>query len=44
MKIKLLLNDIKNVLIECFEELTAYDIYCSYDPKNAYFQYLRLMS
>ena len=44
MKIKFLIKNIKDGLIECFEELTEYDVYCSYYPESVYFRFLRFMS
>jgi len=44
MKIKFLIKNIKDGLIECFEELTEYDIYCSCYPESVYFRFLRFMS
>ena len=44
MKIKFLIKNIKDGLIECFKELTEYDIYCSYYPESVYFRFLRFMS
>ena len=41
MKIKFLIKNIIDGLIECFEELTEYDIYY---PESVYFRFLSFMS